>query len=154
GQPAMTHMDVREFIRTWRGVTINERSGAQPQFIDLCRVLGHPTPQEADPDGKWFRFERDVEKQGGGAGRADVWKRGYFGWEYKGPHKDLDAAYNQLLKYYEALEQPPLLIVSDMQRFIIHTKFNNAVSKAYEFTLEQLDQPSVLGLLHNAFFDP
>jgi hypothetical protein len=33
--------------------------------------------------------------------------KGKFGWEYKGKHKDLKAAYQQLLKYHESLENPP-----------------------------------------------
>lgn len=33
-----------------------------------------------------------MAKHGGGDGFADVWKRGFFGWEYKGRHKDLAAA--------------------------------------------------------------
>ena len=37
-----------------------------------------------------------------------------FAWEYKGQHANLDKAYDQLLQYREALENPPLLIVSDM----------------------------------------
>jgi hypothetical protein len=147
-------MDVREFIRKWRGVELKESSFAQEHFLDICRMVKHPTPAEMDPGGESFTFERGVEKTGGGQGWADVWKRDYFGWEYKGPHKDLEAAYNQLLRYHENLDQPPLLIVSDAQRFEIHTKFNNAVPKTYDFTIEQLDQPSIFGLLEAAFRDP
>ena len=55
-------------------------------------------------------------KRGGGDGWADVWKQSFFGWEYKGKHKDLNAAYDQLLLYREALENPPLLVVCDMDR--------------------------------------
>jgi hypothetical protein len=34
-----------------------ERQAAQEHFIDLCRVLGEPTPNEAiDPDG--YTFEK------------------------------------------------------------------------------------------------
>lgn len=43
-----------------------------------------------------------------------VWMRGHFGWEFKGKHKDLKAAYNQLLQYRESLENPPLLVVCDL----------------------------------------
>ncbi|MFP3870821.1 MAG: FAD-dependent oxidoreductase, partial [Syntrophobacteria bacterium] len=73
-------------------------------FIDLCRMLGHPTPAEADPEGRRFTFEAGATKQRGGQGWADVWKKGYFAWEYKGKHADLDRAYQQLLQYREALE--------------------------------------------------
>ncbi len=40
----------------------------------------------------------------------------HFGWEYKGKHKDLKAAYSQLLQYREALENPPLLVVCETLR--------------------------------------
>jgi hypothetical protein len=43
----------------------------------------------------------------GGKGFADVWKRGFFAWEYKGSHKDLQTAYLQLADYCEDLENPP-----------------------------------------------
>ena len=60
---------------------------------------------------------------GGGAGWADVWFRGHFAWEYKGQHADLKKAYGQLQQYREALENPPLLVVCDLDRFEIHTNF-------------------------------
>jgi hypothetical protein len=62
-------------------------------------MLGEPTPHEADPVGEWFAFEKGAGKLGGGDGFADVWKRGFFAWEYKGKGKDLKAAYRQLLDY-------------------------------------------------------
>ena len=104
----------QEFVRKWAKVSQNERSASQPHFLDLCRLLGEAPPQEQDPAGTWYRFEAGAGKTGGGDGFADVWKRGYFAWEYKGPHANLDAAYEQLLQYREALENPPLLVVSDM----------------------------------------
>ena len=42
-------MNVAEFVAKWKKVVLKERSGAQEHFIDLCRVLDHPTPVEADP---------------------------------------------------------------------------------------------------------
>ena len=69
--------------------------------------------------GTRYCFERGARKDTGGRGWADVWKRHCFAWEYKGKHKDLDAAFNQLRQYALALENPPLLIVSDMARFRI-----------------------------------
>ena len=49
-----------------------------------------------------------------GAGFANIWKRGFFAWEYKGHKKDLRAAHRQLLDYKDSLGNPPLLIVSDL----------------------------------------
>lgn len=147
-------MDVREFIKKWRGVSLKERSAAQEHFIDLCRVFDHPTPAEADPTGEWFTFEAGVKKAGGDQGYADVWKKGFFAWEYKGPHKDLDAAYLQLLRYHDHLEQPPLLVVSDMQQIVIHTKFTNTVPKTYDFNIEKLIEPTFYGYLRDVFHNP
>ena len=97
-------MTISEFIAKWRQVELKERSAAQEHFIDLCRLFEHPTPAAADPTGETFCFEKGAAKHGGGDGFADVWKRGFFGWEYKGRHKDLNAAYDQLLRYRDALD--------------------------------------------------
>ena len=104
-------MTVADFIAKWRHVALTERPSAQTHFIDPCRLVQPPDPVSADPAGDWFTFERGASKATGGEGWAGVWKRGYFGWEYKGRHKDLMAAYAQLLLYQGALENPPLLIV-------------------------------------------
>lgn len=79
------------FIARWSGATLSERAAAQSHFIDLCRLLGEPTPAEADPHGEFYCFERGATKATGGKGWTDVWKRGFFGWEYKGKRRDLDA---------------------------------------------------------------
>jgi len=147
-------MDAREFIRKWRGVTLKEQSAAHEHFLDICALVGHPTPAEADPHGEWYRFERNVEKSGGGLGRADVWMKDHFAWEYKGPHKDLDAAYQQLLRYHESLGQPPLLVVSDYQRYEIHTKWPNTMPRVYKFELEDLTDPTPLHYLRSLFYEP
>ena len=106
-------MNPIEFQRKWIGVDLKERSAAQEHFLDLCRVLDHPTPAEMDREGTTFTFERGAVKSIGGQGWADVWYRGHFALEYKGPHKDLVKACDQLLRYKDDLENPPLLIVSD-----------------------------------------
>ena len=142
------------FINKWRAVTLNERAVAHEHFIDLCRLLHEPTPAEADPTGETYRFERRARQDSGRQGWADVWKRGCFGWEYKGNHANLDAAFQQLRQYALALENPPLLIVSDMRRFRIHTNWTNSVSKVHEFTLYDLDDADTWNKLKWAFSDP
>lgn len=114
-----------EFVAKWRGVTTSERASAQAHFIDLCRMLGEQAPHDADPDGTWYAFEKGAEKTGGGDGFGDVWKRGYFAWEYKKKRANLNAAYTQLQQYREALENPPLLVVCDLDRFEVNTNFFN-----------------------------
>lgn len=82
------------FAKKWTGSTRTERAAAQEHFIDLCRMLGVPTPNEADPTGERYAFEKGTDKVGGGGGFADVWKRDHFAWEYKGKRKNLEAAYD------------------------------------------------------------
>ena len=143
-----------EFIDKWRAAELKERSASQEHFIDLCRLLGEPTPAEADPKGETYCFERGARKDTGGDGWADVWKRHHFAWEYKGKRADLDAAFGQLRLYALALENPPLLIVSDMQRFRIRTNWTNCVSKTHEFGLDDLADAATRDRLKWAFCDP
>ena len=142
------------FIAKWRASELKERSASQEHFIDLCRLLGEPTPAEADPVGEWYCFERGARKDTGGDGWADVWKRGCFAWEYKGRRADLDATFNQLRQYALALENPPLLIVSDMARFRIRTNWTNCVSEVHEFALDDLADGAVRDKLKWAMSDP
>jgi len=116
-------MTPQEFIAKWQRANLSEMSAYQQHFLDLCEVLDQPKPAAADPDGSWYTFQRGVRKTTGEKGWADAWMKGHFGWEYKGKHKDLDAAYQQLLLYREDLENPPLLVVCDLDRFEIHTNF-------------------------------
>lgn len=145
---------VDAFIRKWRAAELKERSAAQEHFIDLCRVLGEPSPADADPTGEFYCFERGATKVGGGEGWADVWKRGHFGWEYKGKRKDLDAAFAQLQQYAIALENPPLLVVCDLNRFRICTNWTNSVSQKHEFALDDLRDPGTLEKLKWTMSDP
>ena len=143
-----------EFISKWRESTLTERSASQQHFLDLCELLGEPKPAEVDPHGESYCFERGARKDSGGDGWADVWKRHHFAWEYKGKRKDLDAAFGQLRQYSLALENPPLLIVSDMERFRIRTNWTNSVSKVYEFDLADLADAETRNLLKRALSDP
>ena len=147
-------MTPAQFIAKWRASALKERSAAQEHFIDLCRLLGEPTPAEADPAGDHYCFERGAIKDSGGGGWADVWKRHCFAWEYKGKHANLDAAFDHLRQYALALENPPLLIVSDMRRFRIRTNWTNSVSRTLEFELDDLMDAAVRDKLKWAMSDP
>jgi type II restriction/modification system DNA methylase subunit YeeA len=143
-----------QFIEKWHASTLKERSASQSHFNDLCKLLGVQNPTDADPKGEWYCFERGASKTAGGEGWADVWKRGHFGWEYKGKRKDLTAAYAQLQQYAVALENPPLLVVSDMDRIIIHTNWTNTVSEVHSITLEELRDANKRDLLKAVFTEP
>ncbi|MDE2893250.1 MAG: class I SAM-dependent DNA methyltransferase [Chloroflexota bacterium] len=132
-------LSAAEFAAKWRGNARRESASSQEHFIDLCRLLGVPTPAEADPSGESYTFEAGAERLStGGQGWADVWKLGHFGWEYKGDRADLAVAYRQLLDYREDLENPPALVVSDMDRIQVHTNFTNTRPRVHEITLEDL----------------
>ena len=147
-------MTPEAFIAKWRASELKERSAAQEHFIDLCRLLGEPTPAEADPSGETYCFERGARKDSGAPGWADVWRRHRFAWEYKGKDADLDAAFGQLRQYALALENPPLLIVSDMERFRLRTNWTNTVSETREVRLEDLADPAGREVLKWAMSDP
>ena len=135
-------MTPSEFAAKWMGVETTERAAAQSHFIDLCGLLGVGAPLDLDPTGEWYAFEKGAEKLGGGDGFADVWKRGHFAWEYKGKRRYLAAAYRQLNEYREALENPPLLVVCDLDRFEVHTNFTGTVAETHAFALADLaDSP-------------
>jgi len=142
----------QEFVAKWRSDTRKERSVSQEHFIDLCRLLGHETPGE-NRDGT-LAFEAGASKGSGRQGWADVWKKGAFAWEYKGPHADLDKAYQQLLQYRESLQNPPLLVVSDIQQILIHTNFTNTVKQVVTLTLDELLTPAGQRRLRDLFYDP
>jgi hypothetical protein len=144
-------MTPREFVDKWRSEGLTERAGSQSHFIELCRLLGVKEPYQDDPSDAEYCFEKGAAKTGGGDGWADVWKRGCFCWEYKGPGRNLDAALKQLKLYQGALGNPPLLIVSDMQRIEVHTAWTNMVQEKHVFTLDDLLVAEKRALLKKAF---
>ncbi len=156
-------MTPAEFIAKWRPVELSERAASQEHFLDLCRLLGQPTPAAHDATGAEYAFEKGVAVTAGASagaqgerGFADVWWKNKFAWEYKrrGKYGDLADAYRQLCQYREALGNPPLLIVSDIARTEIHTNFTGTAKQVHTILLEEMDQPAALGLLRRVFTDP
>ncbi|WP_200952969.1 MULTISPECIES: class I SAM-dependent DNA methyltransferase [unclassified Rhizobacter] len=147
-------MDPSEFLQKWgpRGQAhrLNERAGAQPHFLDLCRVLGVSEP--TDPDS--YCFERSFHRTNTALGFADVWKRGFFAWEYKSPGASLSDALDQLMQYAMPLENPPLLVVSDRIFFQIHTHFTGYASECIAFGHNEIIQPETRRTLRAVFSDP
>jgi len=143
-----------QFIQKWSQSSLKESAAAKEHFLDLCALLHQATPAEADPTGEWYTFEKGASKAGGGEGFADVWRKGCFAWEYKGPNKDLTLAYGQLVKYAGALENPPLLVVSDTRLIRIYTSFTNTTQRKIEIPLETINEPAQLDILRRLFEDP
>ena len=127
-------MNPHDFAKQWGRAQLTESAASQEHFLDICRLVGEPTPAEADPNGGFFTFEKSLKKETGAAGFADVWRSGCFAWEYKGLHANLVKAYSQLQLYREALGNPPLLVVCDFDRYEVHTNFNNTVKRVYRFS--------------------
>lgn len=131
-------MDPHKFVNKWKAAELKERSAAQEHWIDVCRMIGQPTPAEHDKTGTEYCFERGAQKTTGGDGWADVWWSSRFAVEYKGKRKDLARAYDQLLLYRESLENPPLLIVIDLDRFEVHTNFTGTAKRIFKFNLDDI----------------
>ncbi len=154
------------FVAKWKRAKLSERQASQEHFIDLCHLLGQPTPAEHDATGAEYAFEKGITisipgglNLRGEHGFADVFWNGKFGWEYKrkDKYKSLDDAYSQLQRYREALSNPPLLIVSDITTTEIHTNFTNAVNVTHTITLDDIEAGGGgggLDLLRRAFIDP
>ena len=141
------------FIGRWAEATLNEAAGAKPHFLDLCELLGVPKPHE-DTQGTTYAFEKMAAEANGRHGFADVWKRGYFAWEYKRPGADLGAAHVQLLRYAGNLGNPPLLVACDMRRIVVRTAWTNEVTEETRFDLPQLRERAVLDRLREMWTPP
>ncbi len=144
----------QDFVSKWKRAEARERQSVQEHFLDLCQLVGHESPMQSDPTGTRFAFEMGAAKTSGGTGWADVAKLGYFGWEYKSKDSDLDKAYSQLLRYRDALRNPPLLIVSDINNIIIRTNYTNLPTRTIALTLDDLLTAEGLKTLKAVFFNP
>ena len=141
-------MTARHFAERWSNAGFGERQGAQPFFIDLCAVVGHPTPAAYGEPEK-FTFEKSVP-----GGFADAYFEEHFGWEFKGQDAQLDSAFDQLLRYQVHLKTPPLLIVSSFQTIRVQTNFPGMETARYDVSIGELEQPDRLELVRDAFFAP
>lgn len=135
------------FIKTWKSNSLSEKGGAQPHFEDLCRMLEVEPPRQHGE----YCYEQDLKKMHGGIGFADVWKRGCFAWENKGPDKDLGPALMQLKNYAGALENPPVLVVCNRERIEIHPCFTGYPSTPRIIQLNDIKQPENLQTLRWLF---
>jgi hypothetical protein len=147
-------MTPQDFIAKWGpggpAFELNERQGAQPHFVDLCQLLGVPTPGSSGD----YIFEQNTLVLGEARGYADVFYRDHFAWENKAPGRNLDTALKQLLTYSLALSNPPLLVVCDRLTTRIHTQFNGHPSEVHTVLLAELDQPEKQALLRRLWTDP
>jgi len=147
-------MNIDAFIQRWSQSTLREQQAAQSHFNEVCALVGQTPPTQADPRGIFFTFEEQVAKPDGSMGRADVWYKGHFAWEYKGKHKSLDAAYIQLLTYSGDLANPPLLVVCDFEEYRIYPQFRGYSTKPLIFHNADLAHAQTRQYLEWLFTDP
>ena len=81
-------LSAAEFAAKRRENARRERASSQEHLIDLCRMLDVPTPndppQSPDYTSRRAPSASALEARAG----STFWKRGHFGWEYKGAHAD------------------------------------------------------------------
>ena len=152
-------MTPQQFVKDWASTPLGEKQSYQSHFNALCDMLGHAKPDATGraENGQPFQFEWSLKKTSGGQGFADVFYGGHFAIEYKTPgkYRDFSDAYNQLLQYRENLNNPPLLIVTDIRNWEIHTNFPNTEKRVYRFTHSEIaSDPEKLAWLRNMFDDP
>lgn len=151
-------MTPEDFIAKWRGVELPEVAASHDHFNELCELLELGKPTDEDPKGEWFTFEKAVPKggKGGGAGFADVWRKGCFVWEYKRKktYNTLAAAIAQARDYASQLENPPLAIACDIDEIQIRTLFTGSVSVTHTIRLGDLNDAAQRQLLRRCFTDP
>ncbi len=180
-----TAAQVAAFITRWQGVqltTASELSSSQTFILDLCTLLGVPTPlpsQEQD-----YMFERPITFQHGdgstSAGRIDCYRRSAFVWESKklrntpvaGKRFDIAllAARAQAENYARALPQaeitqgrPPFLVVADIGHVLeIYADFTQSGAtytpfpdpRHHRITLADLHDPAIRERLSKIWLDP
>ena len=141
-------MSPTAFVAKWLGSNFGEKQASQEMFLDICGILGHPTPGDYG-DKDVFTFEKPVP-----GGVPDAYLEGRFGWEFKGGDADLDGAMNQLLRYQVHLKTPPLLVVSSFNTIRIRTNFPGMETVLYEVPVAELARQANLAKLRHAFYDP
>ena len=149
-------LTVEQFVEKWTDVDLGERQSYQQHFLDLCALYTPYKPMGKTSKGLEFIFERATREKEGKQGFADVYFENHFAIEYKAPnkHKTLDEAYQQLQRYREPLKNPPLLIVTDINNWEIHTNFSNTEKKIYHFTNQEILNPDNQRILKQIFENP
>ena len=105
-----------EFAETYKDAT-RERGETQSFYNDFFAIFGTKRRSVA-------RYEQHVEKHFGKKhGFIDLFWPGMLLVEQKSAGRDLDAANEQALEYFDALkehEKPRFILVSDFQNFVLH----------------------------------
>ena len=102
-------MNAAEFVSKWRKAgSLAERPSPSSTSTTSATCSASPSRPRPTPTGRSFTFEKGAQ-EARRRRRASPTSgcKGRFAWEYKKKHADLDAAFDQLRQYVEALENPP-----------------------------------------------
>ena len=133
----MSTLTPQQFVANWSNTQLKESASYITHFDDLCEFVGHAKPAHADKTGETFTYQKGALKSDGGQiighGFADVWFKDHFAIEYKGAgqHKTLTEALKQLRGYASSLENPPLLVVCNIEHYKVHTILHTVASCAF-----------------------
>lgn len=139
-----------DFIDRWKKPG-TERADAQMFFNELCDVLGVDRPQPSGCGN--YCFEKRVNL-GDKSGFADVYKEGYFVGEFKRPGSSIVDAFNQAHRYAVALDNPPILIVTDLRNIVIRSCWTRMRSKDIWASVDCLADPDKKEVLVWAMTEP
>ena len=106
------------------------------------------------PGGILYAFEKGVEKTGGGKGFADVWYENRFAFEYKAATRISEGRLPSAPAVPGGAGHPPLLVVTDTDRYEVHTDFTGPGKRVYRFDNAALPKAENVGVLQALFKDP
>lgn len=133
-------MTLPEFVEKWRAIHQSEIAVSHDFLRDLCEVLTVSHPTAEDWTGDKYAYERSGKKISAKLGRPDVWKRGFFIWEFKRKGKSLADAYSELCEKLDAAGNPPLRVVCDMNRFRIYVVLSDQDPLVHDFCLDDIER--------------
>ena len=108
GLTGFPKIDPDVFIAKWKNVDFGEKQASQEMFLDICALVGHPTPSNTATG------TPSPLKSGCRAALPTLTWKGVSAVSSRGSDDDLAAALNQLMRYQVHLKTPPLLIVSSV----------------------------------------
>jgi len=143
----------QDFVAKWRHAALKEISAYSEHFIDLCRLVGHPTPGELDPRGNSSPSRPEPKRpmavtaspmSGSAAASPGSIRASTPTWTSLPP----------AFAVPRSLGKPALAVVCDLDQIIIHTNFTNSVKRAYPLALDDLLKPEGLATLRSVFYNP
>ena len=134
----MTTLTPQAFVDKWRFVQLKERSAYQEHFIDLCHLVGHPTPAEDDPAGTRLRSSSARPNKTGGQGFADVFKRGCFALGIQGQARRSRQGLSATAAISRRPAQSPAADRVRHRPLVVHTNYTNTATARTTITLDDI----------------